>query len=113
MNRISAAAMHVAFVLGTAFISAFVAPPPVHAQTVAGSTPGTFSVTPSGSASYSIPIQVPPGVAGVQPKLALTYNSQGGNVLGVGWVMGGLSFISRCPRTLTQDDIRGAVNYDL
>ena len=113
MNRISAAAMHVACVLGTAFISGLVVPPPAQAQTVAGFTPGSFSVTPNGAASYSIPIQVPPGVAGVEPKLALSYNSQGGNVLGVGWVMEGLSFISRCPRTMAQDNVRGGVNYDL
>jgi hypothetical protein len=37
----------------------------VHAQaTVAGFTPGSFRVTESGSATYRIPIQVPPGIAG-------------------------------------------------
>src|SRR6266850_2465262 len=112
MNRISAAAMHVALVLGFTGVSALVAPPPARAQTVAGFTAGSFSVTPNGAASYSIPIQVPPGVGGVEPKLSLEFNSQGGNVLGVGWVMQGLSFISRCPRTMAQDNARGTVNYD-
>src|SRR3954463_11195667 len=81
--------------------------------TVAGSTPGSFRVTESGAAEYRIPIQVPPGIAGVEPKLALVYNSQAGNgPLGVGWTLEGLSSITRCPRTAAQDGVRGAINYN-
>jgi len=83
------------------------------AQTVAGSTPGSFSVSPSGAATYTIPIQVPPGIAGVEPKLALSYNSQSGNgPLGMGWGLSGLSSIQRCPQTFAQDGVRGGVNFD-
>jgi Salmonella virulence plasmid 65kDa B protein len=77
------------------------------------STPGSFAVSPSGAATYIIPIQVPPGTAGMQPSLALTYNSQAGNGLaGMGWSLSGLSAIHRCPRTYVQDGVSGGINYD-
>jgi Salmonella virulence plasmid 65kDa B protein len=82
--------------------------------TVAGSTPGQFSIPPSGAATYSIPIQVTPGVAGMQPKLELVYNSQNGNgPLGASWRLSGSSTISRCIRTMAQDGERGGVNFDM
>ncbi len=90
--------------------------PTGHAQTtVAGITPGSFRVNESGAATYTIPIQVPPGVAGLEPKLAFTYNSKGRNgLLGMGWGLSGLSAITRCPRTIVQDGgARAGVNFDV
>ncbi len=69
-----------------------------------GRTVGQFAVSPTGSAQYSIPIWAPPGPHGVQPHIALTYNSQQGNgYVGVGWAVSGLSSIYRCNRTIAQD----------
>lgn len=77
------------------------------------SIPGTFTVDDKGAASYSIPITVPPGTAGMVPALSLDYSSQEGNGLaGVGWSLSGLPSIGRCPKTMAQDSVRGSVNYD-
>lgn len=78
-----------------------------------GATPGAFAVSPSGAATYSIPIFVPPGTNGMQPQLSLSYNSQGGNgLVGMGWSIGGLSVIHRCGATIATDGFKGGVNYD-
>ncbi|KLN58874.1 hypothetical protein WH96_20690, partial [Kiloniella spongiae] len=69
--------------------------------TVAGSLEGEFAVDDSGAATYSIPISVPPGIAGNEPRLTLSYSSQAGNgPLGVGWGLSGLSAITRCGQRL-------------
>jgi len=83
------------------------------ASVVPGFIPGELSVTPSGSASYSVPISVPAGAGNMQPSLSFNYSSQGGNgPLGIGWSLGGLSAISRCPATLAQDNRVGGINFD-
>jgi RHS repeat-associated protein len=50
------------------------------------SVPTAFDSIPTGAASYSIPIDVPPGRQGVQPNLSLTYSSyQKNGWIGAGW----------------------------
>jgi len=71
---------------------------------VAGAVPGSFSVSSTGEAVYSVPLVVPPGRAGMQPTLAITYDSEAGEgPLGLGFSIGGLSAITRCARNVAQD----------
>ena len=75
--------------------------------------PGQFAVGPTGAATYTVPIAVPPGTAGMAPSLSLDYSSQNGNgLLGIGWTLSGLPSIGRCPRTMAQDGVVGGINYD-
>ncbi len=103
-SRLLAPAMAGALLLGATVSSA---------ATVSGTLGGALSVDPSGSAGYTIPITVPPGTAGMQPSLSLSYSSNGGNgILGQGWTLQGLSSISRCPKTKAQDNAHGTIRYD-
>ena len=91
-----------------------VVPPSVQvpAQESAGSLPGSAGVE-GGAATYHLPIEVPPGRVGMQPRLALTYSSRNGNgVAGVGWSLSPSSTIYRCPRTLAQDGGNRTVQLD-
>jgi hypothetical protein len=77
-------------------------------------TKGQFGVSAAGSAQYTIPIKVPAGIAGLEPHLALNYDSRAGNgMLGVGWTLSGLSSIMPCPQTTAQDANQGTVSYHL
>ena len=91
---------------------AVVTPAIPQAPSAVGATVGSFDVSPSGAASYSMPIAVPPGINGLAPNLSLNYTSQAGNgIAGVGWSLGGLSVIHRCPRTIAQDGAIAGVDF--
>lgn len=71
-----------------------------------GATAGTFRVDETGAATYSIPLAVVPGRAGVAPEMALSYSSQAGmGVMGRGWSIAGASAITRCRQTAEAGDV--------
>ncbi|NTX11735.1 hypothetical protein HUA76_13120 [Myxococcus sp. CA056] len=78
-----------------------------------GATEGSYSLTADGAASYSLPLWVPPGRAGMQPELALSYNSRSGaGLAGVGFTLSGtLSRITRCRKSVAQDGVVGQVRF--
>ncbi|TGM97800.1 hypothetical protein EHR06_14305 [Leptospira dzoumogneensis] len=64
-----------------------------------------LSATPSGSLSSDIEIVLPQGTKGIIPRISLSYLSGSGNgIVGVGWNLEGIHFISR--------DSRFGVKYD-
>ncbi len=86
--------------------------PPAATATV-GVVPGVFSVTEQGQARYTIPIDVPPGRAGLEPKLALTYvGGKRNGEEGVGWTLQGLAKITRCPRIHALDGYARPIKGD-
>ena len=71
-----------------------------------GATPGNANVSGGGAATYSLPIFVSPGTAGLQPNISIEYNSQSPNgVLGAGWNIAGVSAITRAPKDYYHDGI--------
>jgi RHS repeat-associated protein len=77
-----------------------------------GTTPGSFNVSGSGAATYSIPIIVPPGTGGMQPSLSIEYNSQSGNgIMGIGWNLAGISTIKRTGSNFYHDGIQKGVDF--
>lgn len=82
------------------------------ASTYVGQTNGSFRVDESGSATYSIPLNIPAGIAGVQPQLGFSYNSNSGDgLMGRGWNFSGASAISRCAKNLTLDNEQGNISH--
>jgi RHS repeat-associated protein len=83
------------------------------ASPIAGAIQGSFAVSSTGEATYTMPLLVPPGAAGMQPSLAVAYTSASGDgMLGMGFSLSGLSAVTRCPRTMAQDGEIRSVRYD-
>ena len=77
---------------------------------VVGTTDGSFTVSSSGAAVYSVPIKVPAGTAGMSPGLALVYNSQSDDgLLGERWTLSGLSAITVGAKLYYYDQLSEAV----
>lgn len=74
-----------------------------------GTIVGTVDVTETGSANYVIPIEVPKGVAGLEPTVSINYNSQFANgLMGYGWNIAAFSAISRCGKSYYYDNVTEA-----
>ncbi len=74
---------------------------------------GSHTVNLDGSASYTFPLWVPKGRAGMQPELSISYNSRRGNGwLGLGWAVSGFSEIRLCKRTIAQDGFLKGITFE-
>lgn len=78
-----------------------------------GTISGSAGTNGSGGVTYSIPIYTPPGTNGIQPSIAIAYNSQGGSgIAGYGWFISGLSVISRGGKDFFHDGMVTPVEYN-
>jgi RHS repeat-associated protein len=87
---------------------------PTGSSSETGITDGELTVSLTGNANYSIPIAIPLGINGVEPKISLDYNSQSelnGNAAR-GWDISGVSAITRIPATKFHDGIIDPVDFD-
>ena len=76
-------------------------------------TKGELSIANSGSASYTIPIAMPPSINGVAPVINLNYSSGArGGIAGQGWNVSGISSISRMSTRQDVDGFRDGVDFD-
>ncbi len=83
-------------------------------NTEVGVTDGALNISLTGSASYTIPILVPPGINGVEPSISINYNSQRGlnGTAAKGWDIGGVSSITRIPATKFHDQKTDPVDFN-
>ena len=78
-----------------------------------GTTEGAFNVSLIGAATYDVNIDLPPGTAGMQPSLSVSYNSNAGDgIMGMGWNISSLSAISRVPKTIDPDGVIQEVQFN-
>jgi RHS repeat-associated protein len=78
-----------------------------------GALAGSFSITEQGTARYTIPIEVPPGRAGMEPALSLVYSGgKSSGDSGIGWHLEGLSKITRCARIQALDGYTAPIKND-
>lgn len=77
-----------------------------------GTPEGSFAVSSMGGATYSMAIEAPQGLPGMQPQIGIAYNSQAGNgLVGLGCNLFGLSVITRGPRSIWYDDVASGTTY--
>jgi hypothetical protein len=74
---------------------------------------GQLDVSDLGAATYTLPIDLPPGINGVQPSVNISYSSMSGNgPMGLGWSLAAGGSITRCGTTKEQDNLHDGVDFD-
>lgn len=82
--------------------------------TLAAEIPHTYDVSPNGAFTYEIPLRIPPGIRGMMPNLAISYNSENSSngFLGVGWTISGISMISRGVPTIFHNSNIAPIDFN-
>lgn len=76
-------------------------------------TKGELQISNSGSATYSLPIAMPPSIKNVAPVINLTYSSGvRGGIAGQGWNINSISTISRMATRRDIDGFVDGVDFD-
>lgn len=76
-------------------------------------TQGQLNISNSGTASYTLPIALPPSIQNVGPVINLNYNSgQLGGIAGQGWNISGISSIHRIATRMDIDGFLDGVDFD-
>ena len=74
--------------------------------------PVNAGVTPLGAATFTVPIEIPPGVGLAVPELSVSYSSLSGNgLLGLGCTLQGMSVITRSAKDVFHDNIASGISY--
>lgn len=80
---------------------------------IVGSITGEHTVSNTGAAVYTVPIECPKGVNGMQPNISLEYNSQfRDGIMGWGWSIGGLSAITRSNKCQYLDGVTSSFDFN-
>ena len=71
---------------------------------VVGTLPGSFNISSTGAAVYSIDLKLPNAIGTMMPKISFVYNSQSSNgIMGWAWGISGLSVVERVGQTEYHD----------
>lgn len=76
-------------------------------------TKGELQISASGTATYNLPIAIPPSIKNVAPTINLTYSSGvRGGIAGQGWSINSISAISRMATRRDIDGLVDGVDFD-
>ena len=85
----------------------------INTNLAVGTPEGSFAVSSMGGATYSVSIEAPKGLPGIQPQVGINYNSQAGNgLVGFGCNLSGFSVITRGPRSIWYDNMASGTTYE-